>query len=349
MNFIKPLFLLLFSTILFSSCQSDDDFNPTLPAPEGDFTDGFYVVNEGPFGGTGSLSFIKNDFSETINNAFAQVNPNEDIGGFVQSVFFSDEHIFIISNGSNLINVVNRYTLEFVALIDSGFEVPRFGTVVNNKAYVTNLASFNSATDDFVAVINLETFEVEDTIAVNNTANRIVAYNNQLIVQNAAFSMGNSISLIDTQNQQVSNVLVVGEGFNSMAINNNKLLTLGSTQFTEINLIDFTISAQLPLPEAAVGAKNIQIDQEQVYYTNGNSVFTNTLTDLNFQEDSIFSYETTSESGVFYGFEVRNGQLFIADGGDFASNGNIYVYDNEGNLLFETETGLGPNGFFFNE
>lgn len=348
MKLFKHLFFILSITILITSCQNDDDFNPPAYTPTGDYIDGFFVVNEGPFGGSGSLSFINNDFSETNLNVFATENPNEDIGSFVQSVFFDEERMFIISNGSNLINVVNRYTLEFIALINTGLEVPRYGTIINDKAYVSNLASFDSTTDDYIAVIDLINYEVEASIAVNNIANQIFSYGGKLIVENASFSNGNTISLIDPLTQQIIETIEVGDGLNSLVISADALFTLSSAQLTQINLNNFSISNTLALPSEVTDAANFRMEENQAYYTRGNSVFTNTINDISFTENPIFSYTTSSLFGSFYGFQVKDQQVYIADAGDFASNGKIFVFDLSGNLLFETEVDLGPNGFYFN-
>ncbi|GGE07749.1 YncE family protein [Psychroflexus salis] len=348
MKYFKYLSFLLFTSILLTACSDDDDFNSQTPIPTGDYADGFFVVNEGPFGGTGSLSFIKNDFSEVTQNAFVAENPNEDLGSFIQSVFFDEERMFIISNGSNLINVVNRYTLEFIALIDAGFEVPRYGTILNNKAYVTNLASFGSTTDDFVSVINLETYQVENTIPVNNIANQIEAVNGKLIVENSAFSDGNSLTVIDAASQEIESLVEVGAGLNSMVLLNNEIFTLSATQFSRINTNSFSIDASVDFNEEQGNFQNLQVANGKVYYTSGNAVYFTNLTDLNFEEEALFSYETDSAFGMFYGFAVQNNQIYIADGSDFASNGTILVYNESGQLLFETEAGLGPNGFYFN-
>jgi len=349
MKYFKYLSLVVVASILFTSCADDDNQVAVDPIPVGDYVTGFFVVNEGPFGGSGSISFIENDFSETTNNVFATVNPNDDIGSFVQSAFFDEERMFIISNGSNLINVVDRYTLEFIAQIDAGFEVPRYGVVLDNKAYVTNLASFNSTTDDFISVINLETYQVESSINVNNIANHIEAYNGKLIVENSAFSDGNSVSLINPSSQLVEEVIEVGDGLNSMILENNALYTLSENQFSEVNLNTFSINQTIDIPNENQGAKNLRLHQDQVYYTLGNSVYTNSLSNLSFTEEAIFSYDTNLDFGTFYGFEVQDNRIFISDAGDFASNGNVFVFNLNGELLFETEVGLGPNGFYFNE
>lgn len=349
MKYFKYLSFVVLVSILSTSCSNDDDnFNPENLLPTGDYADGFFVVNEGPFGGTGSLTFVKNDFSEVTHNAFATENPNEDIGSFIQSVFFDDERMFIISNGSNLINVVNRYTLEFIEVIDAGLEVPRYGVVLGDKAYVTNLASFESSSDDFIAVINLENYEVETTIVVNNIADKIETYNGKLIVQNSAFSDGNAVSIINTTTNEVEAVIEVGEGLNSMAMVNNQLFTLSANQFSEINLTNLSLTETLELPETSQGVNNLQIENNQVFYTQGNAVFSNSINELSFTEDASFSYSTNSDFGVFYGFRVKDNQIYIADAGDFASNGNIFVFDTSGELIFETDVDLGPNGFYFN-
>ena len=50
-----------------------------------------------------------------------------------------------------------------------------------------------------------------------------------------------------------------------------------------------------------------------------------------------------------YGFEVENDRIFIGDGGDFASNSFVEIYDLNGTLLKNIEAGLAPNGFYFND
>jgi hypothetical protein len=49
-----------------------------------------------------------------------------------------------------------------------------------------------------------------------------------------------------------------------------------------------------------------------------------------------------------YGFAVNNNLIYIADAGDFSSNGFVEIYDTDGNFVFETSVGVAPNGFYFN-
>ena len=131
MNKYSTVFLALF-LLMTLSCSSDDD-SPGQVIPDGDFANGTLILNEGTSAG-GSVSFLSQDLQEIDNSIFEDVNAGEGLGLFLQSIFFDDDKAFIISNGSNIITVVNRYTFELIGTIDSDLSVPRYGTVHNGKA-----------------------------------------------------------------------------------------------------------------------------------------------------------------------------------------------------------------------
>src|SRR5690606_22260574 len=75
--------------------------------------------------------------------------------------------------------------------IETGLVAPRYGVVKDGKAYVTNANTYANwgdpadapgYTDDYVAVINLATNQVESKIELNATANRIVLENGKLYI-----------------------------------------------------------------------------------------------------------------------------------------------------------------------
>ena len=140
----KLVTMAIISGFLLNSCSSDNDnVDPDGPQPEGDFTEGFFLLNEGSQS-AGTVSYVSRDFQTIEQEIFQNANENNDLGRFTQSIFFEDDRAYIISNGSNLITVVNRYTFELVGTIESGLNVPMYGAVENGKAYVTNLASFDT-------------------------------------------------------------------------------------------------------------------------------------------------------------------------------------------------------------
>ena len=343
MKTIFKLKLILLSLFIIS-CNSDDDYGQ--PQPEGEYDQGVLVLNEG---GLGSVTYISNDFSRVEQNIFTAVNPNDDLGQFVQSIFFDDDNrAYIVANGSNLITVVDRFTFEKLGEINTGLDVPRYGLVHNGKAYVTNQASFTTSDDDYVAVINLETLDAETSINVGKTVEFIITDGSQLYVQNAAFGFGNSISVIDPNTNTVNTQIDTEPGLQSIVINANSIFALHESGIDVIDLNSLTTSSTKTLAAGLSGAKNLRITAGSLYFTSGNAVYKTALTETTLSDDPLLTYESSSQFGTMYGFEVRDGLIYLGDGTDFASNGFIEIYDTDGNFVFDTEVGLGPNGFYFN-
>ncbi|MGB2088628.1 MAG: YncE family protein [Psychroflexus salarius] len=342
---IKLFFLSIFSFLILTSC-SDDDFGIPVEL-EGDFANGIFVLNEGNSAG-GSLSFMTSDFSETTQNAYKSVNPDDDLGLFVQSIFFDEQFAYIISNGSNMISIVNRYTLEFVDRIDSGLNVPYYGVILNGKAYVTNQADFSTTADDYVAVIDLASRTVESTIVLGGYAEKIFEFENKIYVQNASYGFGNQISKLNIENQTVEQTLSFSSAISDTYLSNGNLYVLVQDEITQVNLTNFQTSSTWRLAETHVGASRLAVEGNAIYFTSSNSVYNFNTSDDVISETALFSYETTSDFGTFYGFDVHNGFIYLSDGTDFASNGFIQIRNSQGDLIKEQEVGIGPNSFYFN-
>jgi len=107
--------------------------------------------------------------------------------------------------------------------------------------------------------------------------------------------------------------------------------------------------SKITFPSDLQDAKNLDIEQNKIYYTSGTSVYGMNLTATEASNTAIISYESSSAYGKMYGFAVRNNRVFIADGGDFTANSKAYVYSLTGTLEKEFTVGVGPNGFYFND
>lgn len=347
---INKIWILIFmSMTLLYACSSDDDNNSgdnsdieTPTNPSGPYANGFFVTNEGQFPNAGSVSFISQDLESSEQHIFETVN-DEDPGSVVQSLFFDDDHAYIVANNSNMISVVDRYTFEKVGAIDEGLELPRYGVVVDGKAYVTNQAG-----EAYVAVIDLETLTVETTIPMEGTAEHIEkGADGLLYVQNAAFGTGNTISVIDPASNSVVNTIGTADGLNDIAVNGNHLYALTTS---DIEVFDFNgnNTANIALEYDSTPSK-MAVEDGEVYFTVDKSVYAFNADTDTAPDESLLSYNTDSEWGAMYGFAVHNGNIYIADAGDFASDSFIEVYDLEGNLLKKVDVGISPNGFYFND
>lgn len=337
------IFIVLVTTAFFVSCSDDDAAE--IVTPLGAYENGFFVLNEGTSDG-GTISFIGEAGIE--QDVFGNVNPSlEGLGLYPQSVFFDDTRAFIISGGGK-ITVVNRYTFQYITTISTNLNSPRYGAIVNGKAYVTNSAGFGTGADDFITVINLSDYTTT-SVLLGNYAERILEANGKLYISNGSFGSGTSVTVFNPANNTAGAPVELGFSPNSFEEEDGILYVLGSNKLAKINLTDNTlIGSGIILPTGQDDAKNLDIENDVIYYTNANKVYKMAVAATTAPETELFSYSSTSAFGVMYGFAVKDNKIYIADGGDFASDGEIYIYSLTGTLQRTIPVGVGPNGFFFN-
>lgn len=349
--------LAIFGLLLFTSCQKEDAVDP-VPAT-GTYSEGIFILNEGNYGsGNSSVSFLNSE-GEMSQSVFSAQNSGQALGDTGQSLGFYGDLAFVVLNVSNKIEVVNRNSFEEVAAITSGLNNPRYISFYDGKAYVTNWGDGTNPDDDFVAVINAETFAVEKKISVAEGPEQIVEAGGEIYVAHpGGYSFSNKISVIDPENDVVADTIEVGEVPNSLEVSGNYLWVSCSGlpsyaseetagKIAKIDLSTNEVTAELQLPKATDHPANLEVADDSVYYTLGNSVYS-------FQADASVLPSSESfnleEVSVLYGFEVKDGLLYAASANpDFTGNGKLLIYQaSGGKLLNSFETGINPGGIYFN-
>lgn len=352
MKKINNLFLTLFAlTIVLSSCSADDNSNGYTS--EGNFKNGFFVLNEGNSNlSSASITFVGDDH-RLEEDIFRTINPEaEEIGTYLQSMFFDATKAYIISGNSNAITVVDRFTFEYVNTLTTNLKNPRYGVVSNGKIFVTNLGNY-SATGGFVTVINLADLS-SSKIMLNTTAERIVAKNNKVYVSNGSFGSGNTITVIDGLSESVEATINLGQGKmpTSLAQKDDVLYVLTKTEVIKISMLDNSILDRIEMPSSIASPNHLSIDGNNLYFTgNGASVYSFSADATEISSTPLLTHQSSASSwGTMYGFAVRNGKIYVADVfGTGDSDGKAYVYSASGNLLMDYSVGVIPNGFYFNE
>lgn len=339
----KCILVLIFLSLFLVEACSTDNAGVVSQDPDELYEDGFFVVNEGKFPEAGSITFINRALHDAEQHIF-QKNNQEDVGSTPQSMFFDhQDRAYIIANGSNFITVVDRYTFDKIARIDQegAFDVPRYGLTFNNKAYITN-SPFNE--DPFLTIIDLKDFTVDQKINLNGAAEFIFKADNNLIyIQEAAFDQGHQIAVLDPATDEIKTTIQTEKKLNSMIISDRVLYALSPHKLQKFDLDDQSEMAAIPLNYEENPA-NLTADQGNLYYTVGNQVYKMNQQAAAAPKSSIFA----AKLGFLYGFTVHNSRIFMADGGDFASDSSIQVYNLKGELLKKIGVGIGPNGFYFN-
>lgn len=345
------------SSLFFTSCSSDDDSSNNNPI-SGDFENGVFILNEGNMGNANaSVSFLgennvlENDIYQTVNGQL--------LGDTAQSIYIEDDKAYIILNGSGTIEVVDADTFQKLGTVSTGLASPRYMVVENGKGYVSNWGNPGDANDDFIAVINLTNYTVENTIPVVEGPERLVEFNGKIYVAHAGgWGTGNSVTVINASSNSILTNITVGDVPNSIQEENDKIYVLcgGKPAWTQdetlgslyvINSNNHSVASTL---EFANGEhpSNLVEENDQLFYTIDDKVFKMGLNASSLPTAPIFSL---SAQGIFgaYGFDVNDGRIYVGDAMDYTSNGKVHVFSTAGNLLESHTVGKLPNGFAFND
>lgn len=352
MKLHKLLLTAMAGSFFLASCSSDDNGD----VASGAYDNGVLILNEGGFmAGNASVSFLSNDFV-LENNIFSNVNNGDLLGDTAQDMGFRGDLAYIVLNFSNKIEVVNRYTFEKVATIEEGLINPRYIAFHDGKAYVTNWGDGNSPSDDFVAVISLDSNTVASTIPVGEGPENIIEADGKLYVAHkGGYGYGNTISVISGNN--VSAVIEVGDVPGSIEEENGKLYVMceGKPSWAseetagQLNVISLSTNQVIDTYEFTEGHPgNLVIEGNKIFYTVDSDIYSMGINADALPQAPLFS---TTEQDVYgvYSFEVEGGHIFVGDAGDYTSNGKVHVYTMDGALYESYTVGVIPAGFYFND
>jgi len=338
----------------------EEDLELTITIADDDtfpYENGLLVTNQGPFNsGFGTVSFLNSVFTTTDNDIYQDVN-GDNLGNIVQSIGFTDNNAYVVANVSNRITVVDRFTFEESARIETGLENPRYFVAVNGVGYVSNWGDPFVTTDDYIAIIDLSTNTITGTIPVGEGPERMI-FNGQniYVALRGGFGVNNQVVVIDPNSNTVDTVITVGDVPDSMAFNENGdlwVLSQGSPEFTgnetagQLNRIDTTTQTVLEsfTYEVTEHPSFLNIVEDQLFYYLNSSVFQSSAVDFSIPANPEFDTPL-----LFNMFLPDNRILIGCDAGDFASNGDILVYDiTTGELLNVLEVGIVPGEVYLND
>jgi len=350
MKHLKNLLIVIIISIFTFSCSDDLPVdNPYL----GDYQNGYFITNEGPFGtGTGTLTFI-NDENEVVQNAYKTVN-NEDLGNIVQSMTFYNDKAYIVINNSHKVIVANRYTMKKIAVIEGdAINNPRSFVAIGNKGYISNWGNSSIATDDFIAVINLDSNTVTKTIAVGEGPEEMVVSNHKIYVNlQGGYHQNNKVEIIDSTTDAVSTTLTVGDVPNSLVKDTNGAIWIlcggrpsyvtPETSGSLVKIENEEIISTFNFDGTTNHPNHLTLHANELLYNLNGKVYTmaNSATELS----------TTSLDGLdgfYYAMHAHNNNLYVTTN-PYTEEGTLKVFDLSTNTEnFTTTVGLNPGSIVF--
>lgn len=356
--FYKIGSLLLLLSFFAVSCTSDDrEVIEQETPPSGDYAEGIFILNEGGYGySNGSVSFLDID-GQVYNSIYSNVN-NNNLGDTAQSMGTSGDNAYIVVNNSSTVEVVNRNTFEHIATVTDMIVNPRYIIFEGNTGYISNWGDPNDVSDDYLAVLNLETNLVEAKISVAEGPEKLLVHNGKIYVAHkGGYAYGNTISVIDIASQSLHASIPVADVPDGMVIKNGFLYIIcsGKAAYTQnetlaklfkINLSNNSVESSLSFLEGEHPTK-LDLENDTLYYVMDTSIYTVNLNNFELSQNPLFE-PTTDGVEILYGFEVNEGKIYIADAKDYVSNGEIFIYNLTGSLQQKHTVQIIPNSFYFN-
>ncbi len=342
----KILSIILLS-IIFYSCSKDNSIQPLTPV-----TKGVFVINEGLYNQNNSeITFYDPSTDQTITNFYSQKN-GKIIGDNANSMFIFNNKGYVAVDGSNKIEVINLIDGSSLGMIDLGQNgSPREIFILNsNRGFVTSFSK-NS-----VIEFNPTSFTITQEFSVGKYPEGIAFANNKLFVANSNLGNGNTVSVIDLNSNSVVKTLQVGKNPRFVGIANDSRVIIGcSGDFFDavglggyyfIDPINLTITDSIILnyhPQDYALTKD-----NYLFYINDRGIGKINLTNKNVDTVFINGMIINDIYGIAYSlaFDEINQKLYIGNPKNFTQNGEVKIFDRNGNYLKKFDTKINPGAIY---
>lgn len=171
-NSLTILMIFIFTILFFNSCLIDPQ------ETKNDDLSKYFILCEGNFQQSNSSLWGINEDLDSLTGPiyWNSENPLGDVG---QSMAIKDGRLFIVMNNSHSLEIMDVSlddSLIFGTSIDLSGMSPRYIAFDENSAFVSAWGI------EGIAVINLQTYEITDTISVNGLPEDLIYKNGKLFV-----------------------------------------------------------------------------------------------------------------------------------------------------------------------
>jgi YVTN family beta-propeller protein len=310
-------------------------------------TVGAYILSEGGFSpGTSKLSFY-----DVPNDTFyAEIFHPGNLGLFSGGMVMKDNYLYLLEQG-NYGAPGRIYKIDTAGKVLNSNIVginPYSLAISNNKIYYTNGPSSN------VGVLNLSDLSFIKNISVGAYPQEIITYENKVFVCNTSVYGGNedsTISVIDSQNDITIDKINVKKDPYSIAVTRDGKIIVGCNGAAgKIFVIDpgnYEIIDFIATPEGFGKDLNIDSQTNNIYFISnlGNII----RLDLNSKISSTIIQNLNPSTSFFYGysFDSKNRKHYLCDAKNFATNGNVLIFNVDNYVEKSFSTGISPRRIVF--
>lgn len=344
MRTLRIVFAALSASLFLTSCDKDDApavTNPTI-------TTGVYVLSEGNSSpGTSMLTFYDLNTKQPVTDFYANAN-NSKLGIYANDMLAYGSKLYIVVNGSNdsyveVANVGDARHIKKVDLVTTGGSKrqPRYAVAYKNKVLV-------SSWDGTVAVIDTTALTIDKYITVGSNPEQMAVAGDKLYVTNSGGLQAvqdSTISVVDLISQTEITKVVVGLNPNYITADNNGFVYVASNgnywdvgpKLTKVSTATNTVTKAV---DTAVGK---MIFHDGLLYTTGGylgSQYVRALNTTDFAQVSANFITDGTQVTLPYGIAIdpENDDVYITDGKDYISSGEVFCFDKTGKKKFSFST-----------
>lgn len=345
------IYLAIAATATFASCNKDDD-----NSVQGAFSNGIFIVNEGPYsGGTGTITYFNPDSNLVKQNIFEQVN-GRPLGNIAQSMTIFNGKAYIVVNNAQKVEVADAATFKSTGTIFGLVNPAQFLGINDKVGYVSDW-------DGYVKVVDLGSNTVSKTIKAGTGPDMMVKTSRYVFVANAGgFGIDSTVSVIDYSLNQLVKTIKVGEAPAGMITDNKgKIWVICKGK----GFSGWPAAGDTPGKIIRIDPEALAVDYTYSFASTGDHpeklVIDKTGTVLYFLfNNGIYSFNTSAASPVpqklvsryFYslGYENKTGYLYASDPKNFTNAGIVLRYKaSDGSVVDSVQAGIVPRWFTFND
>lgn len=351
------MFFVAVTATVFVSCTKDDEDDLSK-----EYSKVAYIVNYGNYSGSKSeISIYDTDSSSITHDAYKAAN-SVDFTSNIESMSIHEDIAYFMSNNGDKIDIVDAKTLvASVNPISTDITKPRYFAAEGNTAYISCWGDVNDwsvMANSYIAKIDLSTKAVTK-IALPGGPEGVIITGDKLY---AALITTKKIAVIDLLSNDISyiNTLAIpyhfvidedGYLWASMVSTYTVPVGLDSVGLTQIDPATNRVLANVNFSSiGSNGFIHISSDKKTVYVF-GKEAWPGTAS-------TIYSVDVTSHtlsnsaliSGEkFNGFGVNpeNDNIYVLISPGATEKGSLKIYNSEGSLLDEEETGVCPKHVVF--
>ncbi|MCI0450514.1 MAG: hypothetical protein L0Y79_12165 [Chlorobi bacterium] len=331
--------ILLFVLIIFNGCEKDEIINNPVVS-----TKGIFILYEGVFQQPASYDYA---FIDVANNTVqSNVYQNSNNGAFLNSypdgmALYFNQDLFITAQGTygqpGTIYKINSDDNRLDTFRNFGNNPYNF-IIVNSKIYVTNIGG------DYVSIMDLNFNSLIDSLAVGPNPSDLISALGNIYIAKASYTYENSVAVINISSNNVTKIFFSKPPIS--VANNTGGIYVSTYTSKKLYILDsitsqISDSISIQIPEPAIGtivAGNpttlyVLGVQDTSFSSNiGKKVYRYDLSTNNL--DPNFSIEFSGTDDV-YGIEYDpfESKIYIANSRGGTVNGEVRVYDKNGNLL----------------